>query len=424
MSAIAALTALPASFAHGQSASATTPVTFFGELRARTEWDRPGESLSADVFTYLRTRIGIRAAPADGVGIVLQMQDSRVYGAASGGTNTFHLHQGYVDLSTTWRAASVTTRIGRQEVALGNERLVGVVNWSNTGRSFDAARIMFAPQGATAGSERWTATAFLATVDERGRRFGAPPAASADPVPADRSALGVFASRRTDKGTLDATLLIDAGASYRAYSGSDRVTLDGRFRTPGSARLGLELEGAYQTGQQRVAGTDGATSHVQDVGAWLLGARLGAFAKEGRRTSWFVGADVLSGDAIAQDGNYSAFATMYATNHSRYGLMDLFGDPAAQTKEQGLVDVLAMLDTELNSRTTLRAELHRYAAQAGDTREIGWELDITAPIRLSSAASIEFGYGVFRASPGAEPLGLGASGSSRHWAYAMMRAAF
>ena len=46
---------------------APMPVAFFGEIRARSEWDRPGGPLAADVYTYLRTRLGIRAVPAEGV---------------------------------------------------------------------------------------------------------------------------------------------------------------------------------------------------------------------------------------------------------------------------------------------------------------------------------------------------------------------
>ena len=57
--------------ARTQSATTPLPVTLFGEIRARTEWDRPGGPLAADVYTYLRTRLGIRAAPADGVRIVI-----------------------------------------------------------------------------------------------------------------------------------------------------------------------------------------------------------------------------------------------------------------------------------------------------------------------------------------------------------------
>ncbi len=419
---VVGLAAVPARRALSQ-APAASPVTFFGELRARTEWDRPGGSVDADAFTYLRTRIGLRTSPAENVALVFQLQDSRVYGAASTTASIFGLHQGYVDLSTNWRGTAVTTRVGRQEVALGNERLVGVVNWSNTGRTFDAARVLLAPRGAATGAEPWTATAFIATVDERGRRFGEPPA-SPEQSTLDRTAIGAFASRTHEAGTFDATILYDAGAAYRAYASSDRVTIDARFRTAESARIGIELEAAFQGGNQRVTPTGAMTSSVQDVRAWLAGVRAGAFPRKGRRTSAFVGADVLSGDPSPQDATYSGFATLYATNHSRYGLMDLFGDPNSRTGERGLVDALAMINTELTERAQLHGELHRYAAQAGDSREIGWELDITIPMRLSPAASFEVGYGAFRAGPGASTIGLGAAGTSRHWAYAMLRTAF
>ncbi|MDA1080065.1 MAG: alginate export family protein [Gemmatimonadetes bacterium] len=421
----ALLGAIPAHLAAQTTAPAAVPVTFFGEIRARSEMDRPGGGLPTDVFTYLRTRIGIRAQPADGVRLLFQLQDSRVYGAntAVAAASIFDLHQGYVDFSATWRDADVTTRVGRQEVALGNERLVGAVNWSNTGRTFDAARVLFSPRSAASGAAEWTATAFVATVDERGRRFGATPAAD-DLEPADRALVGAYATRKIDDGTLHATLLFDAGANYRSYSSSNRFTADARYVSNTAARFGVDIEGAYQAGTQHYRASGTSTTSSQDVGAWLLAARAGVFPSAGRRTSAIVGADILSGDATSVDGRYTAFATLYATNHSKYGLMDLFGDPAGRTKERGLVDALGMVSRELNSRTTLQAELHRYNTQAGDTREIGWELDVVAPVRLSGGASLQFGYGAFRAGPGAAAIGLGAEGSSRHWAFAMVRAAF
>ena len=116
--AAACLGALPSN-AHAQSAATTSiPVTFFGEIRARSEWDRPGGPLAADLYTYLRTRLGLRVTPVEGVRIVLQLQDSRAYGVnistAASNPDIFDLHQGYVDLSTTWRRTDVTARIGRQ----------------------------------------------------------------------------------------------------------------------------------------------------------------------------------------------------------------------------------------------------------------------------------------------------------------------
>ena len=37
--------------------------------------------------------------------------------------------------------APLTARLGRQEIAFGDQRLVGHANWLNAGRSFDAARL-------------------------------------------------------------------------------------------------------------------------------------------------------------------------------------------------------------------------------------------------------------------------------------------
>ena len=138
------------------------PITFSGEIRSRTEWDAPGGAAAADVFTLLRSRFGARVDPVRGVSVVLQLQDSRVLGTegnrVSSTVDVFDLHQGYLQLVTPWRGSEVGLRAGRQEIALGNERLVGAVNWSNTGRVFDGARVMLAPPG-PAGADRWSITA-------------------------------------------------------------------------------------------------------------------------------------------------------------------------------------------------------------------------------------------------------------------------
>ena len=410
------------------AAPTAIPVSFFGELRARTEWDRPGGPLAADVYTYLRMRLGIRATPAEGVRIVFQLQDSRAYGvnisSAANNPDIFDLHQGYVDLSTTWRDADVTARVGRQEVSFGNERLVGPVAWSNTGRTMDGARVIFAPRGAAAGKEPWTATAFVATVDERGRHFAATSVPAGASYPADRAVVGAYVTRALDVGAFDGTVLYDAGAKYRAFASSDRFTADARLRSGLAKPFGVELEAAYQAGRQRYQANATTPSVAQDVSAWLIGARAGHFPAAGRKMTGIVGVDMLSGDAKASDGTYTAFNTMYATNHPFYGLMDLFLDPAARTNDQGLVDALGVMTAELNSRATLRTELHHYAPQAGKTSEIGWELDAIMPIKLSSAATLELGYGAFRAGAGATAMALGANGYARHWAYAQLRASF
>ena len=421
LSAAALLLALPlaaaAQVAPAIGAGDTTRrVTLSGEIRTRAELDRPGAPGATDAVTRLRARIGAAIAAAERTTIVLQVQDSRVLGAdARAPGSEFDLHQGYVELAAPWRAATVAVRAGRQEIALGNERLVGVVSWSNAGRSFDGVRVLVAPTGA---SPRWTATAFAATVEERGARAGAAQRA------ADHAVAGLYATRVVGAGALDVTLLHDVGGHYRAYDDARRTTLDARLRTGRVLGVAAELEGAVQVGRQRVLPTDGTPAHAQDVRAWLAAARLATSPLGERRATAAVGVDVLSGDATPDDGRYTGFATMYASNHAFYGLMDLVGEPAASTQERGLVDAFATAAVRLHPTASLRAELHRLALAAGTDRPLGWEADVAVPVRVGPTASLELGVAAFRAERGASAVGLCTAGRTHARGYLQLRAGF
>jgi hypothetical protein len=412
-----------------QSASTTPPpapvlalpITFSGEVRSRTEWDAPGGAASADVFTMLRSRFGARVDPTRGLSVVLQLQDSRVLGTegnrASSLVDVFDLHQGYLQLVTPWRGSEIGLRAGRQEIALGNERLVGAVNWSNTGRTFDGARVFLAPSGA-AGADRWSATSFAAVMEENGRRFGGATTGTAAP---DHVVLGAYASRGAPgKPGADVTLLYDGGASYRSYAAAHRTTADARVRAPMPLQLRLELEGALQTGAQSYVPATG-TPIAQRVRAWLAGARVAHALGRGVGTA---GVDLLSGDDSPTDARYSAFSTMFGTNHPFYGLLDVIGDPAATTKERGLRDVFVTATHPATSWLAPRAELHRFDLASGRERRLGVEADLVAPIRLAAGTTLELGYALFRGGPAAQLLGLGADRSYRKWGYAQLRAGF
>jgi hypothetical protein len=354
---------------------------------------------------------------------MLQLQDSRVLGTegnrVSSTIDVFDLHQGYLQLVTPWRGSELGLRAGRQEIALGNERLVGAVNWSNTGRVFDGARVMLAASG-PAGADRWSMTAFAAVMEENGRRFGGA-AATAAPVP-DHLVLGAYASRGAPgKPGGDLTVLYDGGARYRSWLDADRTTIDARVRAPLPLALRAELEGALQTGAQSYAPATTTPATTQSVRAWLAGARLSRAIGHGTATA---GIDLLSGDDTPADGRYSAFGTMFGTNHPFYGLLDAIGDPAAWTKEHGLHDVFVSAANQVTTWITPRAELHRFTLAAGADRHLGEEADLVAPIRLGTGTTLELGYALFRAGTAAESVGLGADRSYRKWGYAQLRAGF
>lgn len=427
--AVATLASMPTVPISAQSAAATPsapvlsiPMVFSGEVRSRTEYDAPGGAANADVFTMLRSRFGVRVEPTHGLSLVLQLQDSRVLGTegnrASSAVDVFDLHQGYVQLVTPWRGSDLALRAGRQEIALGNERLVGAVNWSNTGRTFDGARVSLAPSG-TSGTDRWSVTSFAAMMEENGRRFGGA-APGASPLP-DHVVLGAYASTgAAAKPGADVTLLYDGGAVYRSFSDAHRTTADARVRVVLPLAIRVELEGAVQTGAQSYVPATG-TPTAQSVRAWLAGARTTRAIGRGTATA---GVDLLSGDDAPTDGRYSAFSTMFGTNHPFYGLLDLIGDPATTTKDRGLRDLFVTAAHPATPWLASRVELHRFNLATGAERRLGTEADIVAPVRLAAGTTLELGYALFRAGPAAERLGLGAERSYRKWGYLQLRAGF
>lgn len=134
-----------------------------------------------------------------------------------------------------------------------------------------------------------------------------------------------------------------------------------------------------------------------------------------------MGLDVLSGDEDASDDTYGAFHTLYATNHKYYGYMDVFLDPAARTRDAGLLDGMAAASLSLAQSLTLDVDAHGFWLQqelpAATERLIGWELDVTLPVPLGPGQQLQLGYSAFRNGPAAPLLGLGDDDKVSHWAY-------
>jgi hypothetical protein len=400
----------------------TLPIDVLAEVRVRSEFDKlPGAS--NDLFTYLRSRLGLRITAAPGVRVLMQVQDSRVLGsegiAAASAADVLDLHQGYLELAHNLNRRQFGVRAGRQEISDGNERLIGVSNWTNQGRTFDGLRLTLSSDTNTK-RVKWSVNAIAATIEERGRHFGA----NTTPANSTNHTLaGIFATHDYARGTtLETTLLYDESGKFRRYSNSDRGTAYGRARTILVLGLHADVEAAYQFGRQTYSATDTSAKLAQAVHAWLLAGRIATPAMSARKVTLSIGTDVLSGDASPNNDTYSAFSTMYASNHSFYGLNDVIGDPSTTTHERGLVDMLATASANISRIVALRAEAHQFTMQAGTNRSLGSELDLNVPIKIGAAASVELGYSAFRTASGATTVGLGPAHATRQWAYLQLRA--
>jgi hypothetical protein len=132
-------------------------ISFDGQFRLRAEADGRTTGTKPDYATLSRIRGGVRVGLTDWIRAYVQLQDARAWGSelntlTDAGADNFDMHQGYAELGGT---GAFNTRLGRQEMILGDERLVGAVGWSNTGRSFDGVRLMGEARGIG-----WTAFAY------------------------------------------------------------------------------------------------------------------------------------------------------------------------------------------------------------------------------------------------------------------------
>ncbi len=125
------------------------PFTIGGQIRYRAEVDSisflPGAE--ENWFSLLRSRLNVGIKPKEDVSIFMQVQDSRLYGGENASlargsmdakSPALDFHQAYFTIRKLF-GSRVDVKVGRQELRYGSERLIGIRNWNNIGRSFDAA---------------------------------------------------------------------------------------------------------------------------------------------------------------------------------------------------------------------------------------------------------------------------------------------
>ena len=359
-----------------------------GQIRPRFEARDAGKG-SDDAFTSMRVRLDAGTTLDGGVRTFVQLQDVRLWGEETNtlgdySADNLDLHQGYAEF-TDVAGTPLGLRIGRQEIALGGQRLVGTVGWAQQGRAFDGVRASLSPAGGQ--------------VDLLALRLADGSAATHTD---DARLLGVHAE-----------LSALAGAQLYALqntngSATDQWTLGAR-KAGKAAGLSYRVEGAYQTGER----------NGEDVAATMVGARLGTNLAGGKATAtaWV---DLLSGDDDPADGETKVFDTLFATNHKFYGYADLFLNLPVHTAGRGLRDVALKFTLSPAEGWKLAADLHSFAVMADEgisESRLGEEIDLTVKYGYSADATWTAGVSYVNAGDGLTAIGR--PDDDLLWAYVM-----
>lgn len=383
-----------------------------GSLRLRQEL-KDDFDFDTSAQDYLLSRLRVHAIwePVPPVSLFLEAQDARIFGESRSAVpaidedavpniyaDKLDLHQAYIDVALPTRRFPTRLRLGRQKFNLGAKRLIASLEWVNTARVWDGARLTLGTP-----AER--------TVDLIASRL----------VPVDPSGFNDYDTTRNRlfNSSFFACYLTDNnavfGARAEAYlllrseaDAEDQVLTIGTRWHKSRGYWDGELEMAGQFGEY--GGADQRALAVHAGGTYRLQrlekTRLGAAYSYG------------TGDGDATDTQHSTFDNQYPLNHAYYGYMDFFSlqnmhnlEATVETRRLGTSWRLAYQafwidEPEADGWYDAGAGLFRPAAgSVGDPGSFaGGEVDVTAT-RTFGRLAIQVGYSHFFTGPFAEATG-------------------
>jgi hypothetical protein len=371
------------------SALATEPVVFEagpdwdvivnGQLRPRVYASsgadfRGGASDWSEVVTQ-RARLGVMAEEASGLAFKVELQDVRVWGEETGTLSDtsaagLDLRQAFAYLPLV---DTLSLKIGRQQIAWGNERLVGAFNWSQRSRTFDGARVAWSGFG-----DMLRLDGIYAKIQETGQ---SPEGA----VPFGRSGDVDFGGVRASleyypEHELTPLYLVRSDLSADELRHTIGLSANGRF---GGFRYGAEFY--YQMGDLAGASIDALMAAVD-------ASYTVDIPQAPRIAAW---GTVLSGGNGDPAGT---FDTLYASNHRFYGEMDFFLDIPTDTANLGLVDLGGQLGTGIVDDLRLHVDFHHFRtedAAASGAQVLGHEVDAAVRWQIHDYVSLRALYGHF-----------------------------
>lgn len=276
------------------------------EWRGRAESGNAFDDTSSDGLYLNRLRFNVTVKPQPWMQFFVQAQDARVF---SGGPqsdalrNTLDMRQAYLNLGrgeTGWQL-----RIGRQELAVGDERLVGADSyWDSFGLAFDAIQIRF-----RSSSYQMNAFSGFRVQPERSR-----------PDPWDpASRISGLSISRTTKGNGIAELYLlwkrgnDTVDLMHHPGHRDVVTPGIRMQGELPRSLDYNIEVALQRGHVVRDGIAAWAGHWES--GWKpLGQDFGM-----RLSAEY---NFASGDDAPSDGRHRTFDDLYPAGFNRFGMAD------------------------------------------------------------------------------------------------------
>jgi hypothetical protein len=377
-------------------------VKFDGEFRHRFEYrddfNFNDATFEDDGLNLLRSRLGMKLKWAPYYTLYVQGQDSESFASreahkGTGFVNRLDLHQLYLQAQSPWEVLPGSIKVGRQELAYGDQRFVGAFDWSNVSRVFDAVKWMYEAKNG------FKIDAWFSQVVPVNK-------SQADSADHSDNFYGLYTSFIPVKDhTLDTFLFIRHNSNEDLVS--ERTGVQGELKeyTLGNRLKGKKWNFDYAT---EYAFQVGSRAH-DDIRAFAFHQELGYTLSD---LPWLprVGAEYNhgSGDDDATDGKSENFDNLFPTNHAHYGYMDRASLRNMNNIKVGLdlnpTDKIKMmiahhwffLDTNKSAWFDAGGAVIR-ATGANASTTVGQETDLLLKWQASKRISFLTGYSYFYA---------------------------
>jgi hypothetical protein len=315
---------------------------FSGEFRSRLEgFSGAGfRNNNTDDYLLTRARINMKIEPAHWLKVFLQGQDSHAlwknqHPAAPPYQSSMDLRQAYLELGDTIKGP-IGFRVGRQELAFGEERLIGPSDWLNTPRFFEAARL-------TLRHGRYHVDAFASSVIV----VQADNYSKAQP-PNNLHGLYGGIDNLIPNSTIEPYVLWRLQRNQRTEEGR----LGNMDYKVGGIRWAGRAPGILDYSVEML--TEHGALGIDSIGAWgghwLVGR---TFDQSNLKPRIYFEYNYASGDKDPKDGKIGTFDQIYPTGHDRWGLADQVG-------WRNIHDVHPAFEIRVHPKVLLKAGYHSY----------------------------------------------------------------
>ena len=302
----------------------------------------------------------------------------------------------FVDWKTGVGEWDATLRFGRQELLYGAQRLVSPLDWSNTRRTWDGARIILQ-------NEAWRIDTF-ATRPVEIEKY------ELNEADNDQEFYGFYAVHPIPEWKLSIdTYLLRLDRDSVPDGGEERSTAG--LRLNGTCPLtGVEYdaEGGWQFGD----------SGSRDIKAWFAAIEAGYTLRDvAGQPRAYLGYDIASGDDDPTDGENGTFNQLFPLGHAYLGYIDVLGRQNVIDFSQGVScwpvekKLHVRADHHIFHRTERADAVYNVGggvlreADAGTSSEIGSEIDLTITYKLDRNTQLAGGYSHFFAGKFIEQSG-------------------